>query len=176
MITILFFLCLLARPALAAESCSALQEPPPVFQVAWVSPLQQDVSSRAWLEVVRVADLRAFVKKNGPDTIRLLQGLGLAKAKGLGWLQAKQWKITMFDVEAAWVCRPVKGAEEGLLLQGIPACVRGQQKGEGATTGCGYSRDPVTGGRGIDVFRIRWRDAARGGFCVMPLSRFVAGA
>ena len=42
-------------------------------------------------------------------------------------------------------------------------------------TGCGYSRDTGSGSRGLDVLRVRWEDAAREGFCVMPLDRFLEG-
>jgi hypothetical protein len=169
---------LLARPAAAANACEALSAPPPVFQVAWVSPARARAGAGAWLEVVRVADLRRFVETQTPPlaTERFLQLLGLAGPKGLRWYQASNWRITLFDVEADWLCRPVWGAEGGTLLDGVEACDAKLQTGNRFFSGCGYTQDTFTGKRGPDTFRIRWRDAVRGGFCVMPLSRFIAGA
>jgi hypothetical protein len=176
--TVLAFLLLCARPAGAAETCGALTAPPPVFQVAWVSSARARVGAGAWLDVVRVADLRRFVgaEKQPLPAERLLQALGIVGSGGLRWYHTKYWRITLFDVEAAWLCRPVWGAEGGSLIDGVEACDSRLQAGNRFFTGCGYTRDTLTGKRGLDVFRIRWRDAVRGGFCVMPLNRFIAGA
>lgn len=161
----------------ATAACGALSELSGDLQVAWLSPVNKTVRSSTWLEVVRVSDLRAWVRAQGADQLRLLQGLGFANAKGRGRKVGGEWKVTIFDVGQGQVCRPVEGVAPGAPLSGAPACLEaganGPRKGY---TGCGYARDGANGGRGLDVYRIRWRDASRAGFCVMPLERFLQGA
>ena len=167
---------LLSGPAHAGESCQALDEPPRAFQVAWISPVRKRVGGRRTLEVVRVSDLRVLARQYGSSSTRVLQALGLVGKRG-GWLfTPDRWKITVFDVESSSLCRPVSGHQEGDLLSGIPVCAASQIKGDRFFTGCGYTEDTVSGGRGLDTYRIRWRDAARAGFCVMPWERFLGGA
>lgn len=167
----------LARPVRAQESCQALQAPPPAMQVAWISPVPRTVGAGAWLEVVRVQDLRDWMKKNGPNRVRLLQSLGLANARGRGRAVKRTWKVTIFDVPSDTLCRPLAERAPGDLEAGVAICGEKQQSGARRSfTGCGYTRDTGTGKRGLDIYKIPWRDASTAGFCVLPLERFLNGS
>lgn len=158
-------------------ACASLGEVPDALQVAWVSPVNERVRSGSYLEVVRVADLRKVLADKGTTQIRLLQALGLVNARGKGRAAKKTYKVTIFDVRSAWLCRPMEGSTADKVIDGVAVCPSGQQDGSARSyTGCGYTRDTVTDGRGLDVFKVRWRDASSGGFCVMPLDRFMKGA
>ena len=159
-------------PARADDACQELSTPPDSLQVAWVSRTRKRVRARSTLSVLRVADLRAFIQQ-GADATRVLQAIGLEGRRGS---PRHGYKITLFDVQADWLCRPVEYALEGEQVAGLPACPQGRQVGTRRETGCGYTRDRAKGERGLDVYRILWRDAARAGFCVLPLGRFVEGA
>lgn len=157
-----------------AAACGPLSELQGDTQVAWLSPVNKTVRSGAWLEVVRVSDLRSWIEAQGADQLRLLQGMGLANAKGRGRKVNADWKITMFDVSSSQLCRPVEDVAPGAPLSGVASCQEtgavGPRRGY---TGCGYTKDNATGGRGLDVYSIRWRDASRAGFIVMPMQRFL---
>lgn len=167
---------LLLAPAAQAQSCEASADVPDALQVAWISPLEKKARGSTALEVVRVTDLRAWIREQGPDEARLLQGLGLAPRTGgapVDW----DWKITLFDVRADWMCRPIEDAPGGEDRGGVVACeepdagrIRAHRYGY---TGCGYTLDTGASTRGLDVFRISWESASSQGFCVMPLSRFL---
>src|SRR5690606_12316786 len=87
---------------------------------------------------------------------------------------SRRWKVTLFDVRGADLCRPVADLEEPARLEGAVTCARG--KPAGLQDGCGFTVDRADGSRGLEAFRIRWEDAARDGFCVLPVDRFVAEA
>ena len=162
----------------AAYACEAVTTPPEAFQVAWVSPMGKQVGPHAELEVVRVSDLRAWIRSHGADQLRVAQALGLvgrkAKAKEPGY------KVTLFDVKREWLCRPMADGEPGAVLSSVHACEEGDVgPASGARkgfTGCGYSMDTNSSTRGLEVFRLEWEAAAAWGFCVMPLDRFLEGA
>lgn len=167
---------LLGGPVQAANSCQALDEPPTAFQVAWISPVRDSVRGRTWIEVVRVADLRVLVRQYAGNPTRVLQALGRVGKRGGGWFTPERWKVTVFDVESSWLCRPLSGRSEGDLEGGLTACPSRDGRDGRFYTGCGYAQDTLSGGRSLDTFRIRWRDASRWGFCVMPWERFLGGA
>lgn len=165
----------------SAGTCSALGAVPDAVQVAWVSPVQKTVGARSWLDVVRVADMRAFLGAKGVTPIRLLQGLGLVNARGKGRAAKKDYKVTIFDVRSAWLCRPMGGDAADRVVEGVAVCAGQRNAPRRAYTGCGYTKDTAATtkdkvGRGFDVYKVRWRDASSGGFCVMPLERFMKGA
>jgi hypothetical protein len=91
-------------------------------------------------------------------------------------LRHHRWKVTVFDVRTALLCRPVEYATEVQTVDGVAACPSTRQTGVRHDTGCGTTLDTASGDPGLDLFRIRWRDAAVQGFCVMPLDRFLSGA
>ena len=131
------------------------------------------------MEVVRVSDLRAWIRTNGADTARVLQGLGMAP-RNAARKASKGWKVTVFDVRAEWMCRPLEGKPAGEDRAGVVSCsekaakpTMGHKKG---FSGCGYTLDTGSSTRGLDVDRVTWEAAASYGFCVMPLDRFLGGA
>ncbi|MEE2752003.1 MAG: hypothetical protein VX519_11285 [Myxococcota bacterium] len=160
--------------AMAAPACEAVDSVSENIQVAWISPVRQRVSSDRYMEVVQLSDLRSWIKKNGKDQARLLQTLGLV-GKRAGWRAEMEWKVTIFDVRADWVCRPIRGKPSGEQVKGVPVCHERLQRGGHRYTGCGYTMDTHTGKRGLDHYRLAWRDAAQWGFCVMPLERLLEG-
>lgn len=166
----------LAAGAREAETCAELGAVPDAVQVAWVSPVTKVVRAGTWLDVVRVSDLRAFLAAKGQSPIRLLQALGIVNAKGKGRAAKKDYKVTIFDVRSSWLCRPLDGSAADRVVNGVAVCAPAQQDGSRrAFTGCGYTRDTASEGRGFDVYKVRWRDASSGGFCVLPLDRFLKG-
>ena len=162
------------------QSCAELNAVPDSIQVAWVSPVSKSVGMNGWMETVRVADLRAWIRKNGTDQVRLLKGLGMVRAKGGKYAAKRKYKITVFDVKREWLCRPIEDGTPGAVNQGVTICEEKQHKGlwghKRGYTGCGYIEDTLSQSRSMDAFRIRWGDASRSGFCVMPLERFLDGA
>jgi hypothetical protein len=171
-------LLLLVTTAVAQEpsaelSCPSLGPPPERLQVAWISPVRKRVWGRTTLAVVRVGQLRTFVQAQGADLPRTLQALGIVGPRGR---VHKRYKITLFDVGAEQLCRPVEHTPEGEESDGLPACAGGRSVGVRRTTGCGTTTDTATDGPGLDLYELPWREAARNGFCVMPLERFLEGA
>ena len=171
-------LALLVAASLAAaqDTCGPLPVPPEAVQVAWISPLRQRAQAGTWLSVVRVADLRSWIRARQPDQERLLQAMGIWGRGGDGPFRHHRWKVTVFDVRTALLCRPVEYATEVETVDGVAACPSARQKGVRYDTGCGTTHDGATGEPGFDLFRIRWRDASASGFCVLPLERFLSGA
>ena len=161
----------------AAPTCGDLNPVPDALQVAWVSPVARTVRAGTWLDVVRVQDLRALAQTVQRSPVRLLQGLGLVRGSGKGRAAKKDYKVTIFDVRATWLCRPIGVDTADRMISGVAVCADGQKvTPRRADSGCGYTRDTATDGRGLDVYKVRWRDASSGGFCVMPLQRFLDGA
>lgn len=170
---------LAVTPTASAQACAAPAAVPTSTQVAWISRRSRRVPGQQVIEVVRVADLRAWVRDNGADEKRLVQGLGMASRKG-GLAAKHPYKITIFDVQAEWLCRPIPDATDGEDSYGVAVCGDSDAKAvrhhKPGYTGCGYSLDTAASNRGLDVFRIRWSEASAWGFCVMPLDRFITGA
>lgn len=170
---------LLALPDARAQACQAVTEVPESFQVAWISRASKRVGGKTDLEVVRVSDLRAWIRDEGTDVGRLLQGLGMAP-RNPGRRVDQDWKITLFDVRSEWMCRPLEGSAGGEDASGILSCdergakpIRAHRYGY---SGCGYTLDTGASSRGLDVYRVPWTSASSYGFCVMPLERFLGGA
>jgi len=163
----------------AAHACEPLADTPERFQVAWISPIARRLAAHGWMEVVRVTELRSWIRAHGSDPVRLLQGLGMVGRKP-GARARKPYKVTVFDVRRDWLCRPVSDREPGTDLSGVVVCDDPQQGGVArhrkGYTGCGYTLDTADSNRGLDVYRVQWDTASAWGFCVMPLDRFIGGA
>ena len=161
-------------------SCAEPTSVPETLQVAWISPASKSVGMNGWVEAVRVADLRAWIRAHGKDKVRLLKGLGMVRAKGGKRAARKPYKVTIFDVKREWLCRPLEDTVPGTINNDVTVCEEGQQKGlwghKKGYTGCGYIKDTLSQERSLDVVRIRWADASSWGFCVLPLDRFIEGA
>jgi hypothetical protein len=168
----------LSAPSSAEEACLAVGDVAEATQVVWISPVRARVRARSWMEVIELGDLEAWAKDNGKEPARFLQAAGVVGRKARR-AESVVWKVTIFDVDRDATCRPIQGALAGTAVASVPACATDQQHpARGAHpgfTGCGYARDTGSGSRGLDVLRVRWEDAAREGFCVMPLDRFLEG-
>lgn len=179
----MLWMLMLAGAALADEppECESLVAVPGSFQVAWISPVRKGARSSTQLQVVRVGDLRSWVNQYGADQTRLLQGMGYVGPAGGRRVWAgraeKDWKITIFDVQAEQICRPVEGVMAGADLMGAPVCGEELLRTVGRhESTCGYTLDRADDSRGLDTFRVSWEQAAAQGFCVFPLERFLEGA
>ncbi len=174
---IAFLLLITSAFGQACEETSALPES---TQVAWISPASKTVGMNSWIEAVRVADLRAWIRDHRADKLRLLRGLGMVGSRGGRWAKKRSYKVIIFDVKREWLCRPIEDVDPGSVKAGVTVCEEKQQKGlwghKKGYTGCGYVEDTQTSGRGLDVVRMRWADASSWGFCVLPLERFIEGA
>ena len=159
-----------------SPTCDELEAVGSQAHIAWVSPLRQTVRANQWIEVVRVSDLQEWIIENDPDAVRVLQALGM-KGRRAHSVDVDNYKITVFDVASDWLCRPIEDGLPGEPLAGISQCETRQQRPltghRRGYTGCGYSLDTGASMRGLDVYRIRWSEAATQGFCVMPMSRFL---
>jgi hypothetical protein len=157
--------------ALAAE-CPVLQDQPESLSVAWVAPVGKHVGGNTRLMVVPTAALRQWVGQEKDPTVgALLHVLGLRKRKSE---PHRRYMVTIFDVRADDLCRPVEGAVDGDKIDGMWACPRSAVRSKPHNDGCGYTVDRATRARGLDLFSIRWKAAAPRGFCVLPADRFVA--
>lgn len=162
-----------AVAALAGElpACEvSLRPPTEAVSVAWVSPLGQRVGRRGWLEVVRTADLRRALEAQSGGVGRMLQLLGVRrKARD----PARPWKVTVFDVHGVDLCRPLAGHEDPAAVEGAVTCPERLGRVTRTYDGCGWTTDLGADRPGLEIFRIRWEDAARNGFCVLPADRYV---
>lgn len=163
--------------AMAAECQSPRDISTESIQVAWVSRSRKRVAGRSYLEVVRTGELRTWLDKNSRDPLRLFRGLGMVKGNRGQRMANKDWKITFFDVRKDILCRAIAEANPGEDRGGVAICEESQQKPKwghrAGFTGCGYIQDTQSSIRSLDVYRVRWADAASWGFTVMPLGRFL---
>ncbi|NCG17843.1 MAG: hypothetical protein GWP91_02380 [Rhodobacterales bacterium] len=159
----------------AAEpvSCNEVSLPSPeqALSVAWVSPAGQSVKRNARVQVVSTAELRRFMVTHEDRTVgRMLRVLGMRKRDGD---PNKRYKVTVFDVSSAELCRPLD-SEDGAVLAGIRTCDKTNLGRH--TNGCGTTVDHQTGDAGLVLYQGTWADLARNGFCVLPAQRFVSAA
>ncbi len=160
-----------------AQACEAPRAISDTVQVAWISPLRQTVGAKTMISVVRTADFRALVGAKDRDATAILRAVGMLGPKQK---VGKDYKITLFDVKAEWLCRPIPGVE-GEVVGGLRRCEEKHQDRDASThpkawTDCGYLVDVLSGKRTLDLYRLEWSAAATWGFCVMPLQRFLEGA
>lgn len=157
-----------------AQECQALS---PLgrerLSVAWVSPAGRQVWHHTSLEVVPTTELQAWLKEHGPTVPRMLQGLGLRRSHKQ---PVRRWKVTIFEVDADTLCRPLAGYEAGEIVAGHPVCKREDRGVRGDLEGCGVTLDAHAQQAAMSMFTIKWRDAAAAGFCVLPADRFVRGS
>ncbi|MSP54496.1 MAG: hypothetical protein EXR69_02660 [Myxococcales bacterium] len=171
-----------------AQACDPLSEVPEKVQVAWLSPVRATVGAQTPMQVVRSVELQqvatALAKAGtGATGDSAAQGTAVLQALGLVGPRASadpaRWKVSFFDVSRDDLCRPMAGVA-GDARAGVPICEDNQQDRWHGTrgkswTGCGYLADVKTAVRSLDVFRLRWSDAVRDGFCLLPLARLLAG-
>lgn len=174
---LLLLLAVAALSGAPARACEAPRAVSDSMQVAWISPVRQTVGAKTMISVVRTADFRTLVGAKDRDPTAILRAIGMLGPKQK---LAKDYKITLFDVKAEWLCRPIPGAE-GELVAGLRRCDKKYQDRDASThpkawTDCGYLVDVLSGKRTLDLYRLEWSAAATWGFCVMPLQRFLEGA
>lgn len=168
---LIFHLLVLAWLGVAEASegveCAELSTPKEHLAVSWVSPVRRQVLGNAWLEVTTNKELSGFVQREKAGVGRTLQALGMRKrAKD----PKRRYKVVVFEVDRGILCRPLESQLEGTTVEGVRVCQASLSK-QGPQ--CGYSEDKATGDKGLPVYRVRWRDAARNGFCVIPAERYV---
>lgn len=166
-----------AALALSAElSCTSddLTAPPATLSVVWVSPLGKSATANAWLQVVPAAELRKAAVEADGRTGRLLQLLGLRSRSSA---PTRDYKVVIFDVERDHLCRPIHGAEPPDEIAGTIACpMERHARPDKGHDGCGHSLDRSDDAPSGDIYRARWADLARNGFCLLPLDRYVEDA
>lgn len=145
---------------------------PGALSVVWIAPAARTVLPTRTLTVIPTRAVRAWIHREGADAVRLLRGLGLRR--GLK-PPRRPWVVAVFEPDAGVLCRPVDDVEPDSSLGGVPVCARGSRGLDLHDDGCGYAVDFTGSRRSLDVFRVRWRDVAARGFCVLPLERFLAG-
>jgi hypothetical protein len=171
----LFYLTML--PSFACEDLASLPE---TVQVVWISPAREQVRLHEDIEVIRLQDLRVWLEEEDASAKELLHQMGMLSKRSWREIDPSDYKITIFDINRNWLCRPMTDEIEGTIIEDIPVCQAKQSKPTNyytryGFTGCGYSFNTLTAERGFDVYRIDWSDAATWGFCVMPLDRFLSG-
>ena len=153
---------------LAAAQCTGegLAPVPDTLSVAWVSKVGAQAGASRWLWVVPTSELRSYTA--GAGLGRTLQWLGDRKrdADPRG-----RYKVVIFDVDRAALCRPAEGGPFG----GVAACDERRTPDPDRTQGCGLAVDRATGQSSVAVFRAEWATLAANGFCVLPYERFSAG-
>lgn len=164
-----------------AWGCETVESVPESLQVAWISPINDTARPQEYIEVVRVRDLRTWIRTNSADPVTVLQANGMLTRKAADEALDQEYKITIFDVQREWLCRPVMDVAPGTDINDVPACQESEQRPANrhhrpGFTGCGYTLHTGASVRGLDVFRIPWQEASAWGFCVMPLDRFLEGA
>ena len=184
------------------QQCSVVKDIPDMMQVAWISPVTEQVWSSEDIEVVRLYDVQVWLSQQDQDkgkAVDLLLELGmLPKRKEDKKIDPTDYKITIFDVHTDILCRPVDVQSQfpqsvaveiiektepkplDVVIEGIPICANKSHKpnhlySRHGYTGCGYTWNPSTDSQGFDVYRVEWKEASRAGFCVFPLERFLVG-
>lgn len=177
----------LAIVASEASECSVVSSVPEALQVAWVSPVGDQARSKEMIEVVHLQSLQQWIETEQADAKQVLHHLGMLPKRSRRTIDSNDYKIVIFDVETASLCRSINQTELVQTDPAVPSVIEGlsvcTERAKPATlysrfgyTGCGYTWDTQSQSRGIDVYRTTWQDASKWGFCVLPLSRFLLGA
>ena len=170
MLTLIAALWLSFTAEATAQECAGWVEPRDTLAVAWVSPVRRQVFGTTWLEVVSNRDLTALVKGEKAGVGRILQAMGMRRR---GSDPKRRFKIVVFEVDRGILCRPIEEMAEGSTVEGVRVCAQGLSR---RGPECGRTLDRATKTHRLDVYRVRWRDAARNGFCVIPAHRYAKQA
>ena len=163
----------IASPGLAQDICPTLDSIPKArLSVAWVSPLGVKAGPRRWIPVVQTAQLRDAISTDDADLARMLQLLGERRRSTR---PKRRYKVVVFEVAPEYLCRPLVDTEAGMVVDGQPSCPPRFGKTSRRYSGCGFTTDLSDDSRGLDLYRVQWRDVAQSGFCVLPAERFVQG-
>ena len=165
--------------------CDNLKTPSSTLQVAWVSKVGKQTHRWSIIEVVPFEDIQQWNKKNNPNTLRLLQYLGMKRSKSKRNIAPNKYKIVVMNVPRDSLCRPMLNEKEniqvGQSINGVIVC-KEKRKHKAmkfsyrhGDTGCGYLLDSKEKKRSVDVYRVNWSDAAAQGFLVVPMKHFLDG-
>ena len=138
--------------------------PPGDRSVVWVSPLQR--RARGWLTVMDAGTLRQWVEQEDPDEGQFLFHLGLRRNERT---PHRRYKVVIFDTKGGDLCLPSTQPDPLFPF----ACGRRGAGPESGQDACGRIMDPTTGEVGMPTYRGRWRELARRGYCLLPLTRFL---
>lgn len=156
-------------PRCAAGDLDSLSTPPERLAVAWVGPWRRQ--PRGWLKVVPARELAGWVAEQDPAWAgRTLQRLGLRKRNKE---PRRRFKVVIFDIDRADLCRPVLDVETGEPVGGVAACRARLTRPASRTTGCGHTLDRRTGEAGFTQLAIKHRTARDRGSCTVPLERYL---
>jgi hypothetical protein len=154
-------------------ACAGLAPVDEGVSVSWVMPAGNKVGLGGWVDAVRTSDLRDWAASESSATVGgLLRHLGYRKRKSE---PHRRWVVVVFGGGASAPCRPVADDHlaEVAALGGLPAC---SKPGPVAKQGDGCGRVLSSDGSpGPEVLRLKWKDAAAAGFCVVPVERFLTG-
>ena len=166
-------------------ACDNLNTPSSTLQVAWVSKVRKQANRWSIIEVVPFEDIQSWNKKNNPNTLRLLQYLGMKRHKSKRNIGPNKYKIVIMNVPRNSLCRPMLNESEDVLVgqnvNGVIVCKEKRKHKpmkfsyRHGDTGCGYLLDSKVGKRSVDVYRVNWSDAAAQGFLVVPMKHFLDG-
>ena len=140
------------------------------MSVAWVSTAGDDVGSNSWIYVLPTRDLAQWAVKSKPTIGEFLYQLGLRRRPKP---TDTRYKVTIFEVSAEELCRPIDGADPSEIINGVYPCTNGRGRPTRENSGCGTTPTRKNGEPSFDLYRVQWRDAAARGFCVLPAQRFV---
>ena len=165
-----------------ASECSSVSALPQAIQIAWVSPVEKQARSKEMIEVVHLQSLQQWMDSEEASAKQVLHHLGMLPKRSRRTIDPDEYKIVIFDVESASLCRSIDLGEEVTTssVEGLSICSQRAKPAKWYSrygyTGCGYTWDTQSQSKGLDVYRISWQDASQWGFCVLPLSRFLMGA
>lgn len=156
-------------PTCSTADLATLTSPGDRLAVAWVGPWHRRPTGS--VSVVAVDDLNTWIRDQDPPWRgRTLQWLGLRKRNTD---PSRRFKVMIFDVDAAALCRPVTDIEKGTLIADVPACAPRHGDATRKQTGCGRTLDRRTGEPGALQFVVKAREARRSGWCAVPLHRYL---
>lgn len=166
-------LILLGSLASASAPCARMPDPPPAhLSVAWISPLRRHTANNKLIDVFPTRALGDWVtahpKATPGDLLRFVGQRDRDKEP------KRRFKVVIFEVGPAALCRPVQEVAEGQTVAGLPACPGGSKPRGQHYPRCGYVTDHNTGKEGPELYQARWKDLAGRGFCVLPVERFLA--
>lgn len=156
-------------PTCSTADLATLTAPDDRLAVAWVGPWHRQPGGS--LKVVPVDELNTWIRAQDPPWRgRTLQWLGLRKRNTD---PKRRFKVIIYDVDAAALCRPVTDIEKGALVGEVPACAPRHGDATKKQTGCGRTLDRRTGEAGAMQFVIKARVARESGWCAVPLQRYL---
>ena len=153
--------------------CDNLTTPSSTLQVAWISKVGKQARRWSIIEVVPFEDIQQWNKKHNPNTLRLLQYLGMKRSKSKRNIAPNKYKIVVMNVPRESLCRPMlnekKNIQVGQSINGVIVCKEKRKHRpmkfllSSWRFGLWVSLDSKEEKRSVDVYRVNWSDAAAQG-------------